>query len=116
MNICIIGGGWVGCHLANKLKNKHNIIIYEKNDKLFNESSSNNQNRLHLGFHYARNHETRELCRNTYDRFLDDYGFMVSKLDKNCYCIPQKKSIIDYQTYKKIFNDLTFFLCIFFLC
>lgn len=49
MKIAIIGAGWIGCHLAHKLKNNHKITIYDKED-IFSGSSSNNQNRLHLGF------------------------------------------------------------------
>jgi hypothetical protein len=104
MNIAIIGGGWVGCHLAVKLKNTHKITIYEKNKTLFEETSYNNQNRLHLGFHYSRNFKTRKLCLNTFDRFLKDYSFLTKELPKNLYCIPENESIIDYDTFKEIFN------------
>ena len=38
MKIAIIGGGWVGCHLAYKLKEKHDVILYEKNEFLFEET------------------------------------------------------------------------------
>ena len=104
MNIAIIGGGWVGCHLAVKLKNTHKITIYEKNKTLFEETSYNNQNRLHLGFHYSRNSKTRNLCLNTFDRFLKDYSFLTKELSKNLYCIPENESIIDYDTFKEIFK------------
>lgn len=104
MNIAIIGGGWVGCHLAFKLKNTHKITLYEKNKNLFEETSYNNQNRLHLGFHYSRNSKTRNLCLNTFDRFLKDYSFLTKELSKNLYCVPENESIIDYDTFKEIFN------------
>jgi L-2-hydroxyglutarate oxidase LhgO len=87
MKIAIIGGGWIGCHLANKLGDVHDITIYEKNSTLFTETSYKNQNRLHLGYHYARSFETRELCLSTFDRFIDDYGFATEKVDKNLYCV-----------------------------
>ena len=105
MNIAIIGGGWVGCHLAHKLKNEHKITIFEQNDFLFEETSLKNQNRLHLGYHYARNHKTRLLCLNTFDRFLMDYEFITKKIPNNIYCVPKKDSIIDFETYKQIFKD-----------
>lgn len=105
MKIAIIGGGWVGCHLATKLKDKHEITIFEKNDFLFNETSFKNQNRLHYGFHYARNNRTRELCKNTFELFINDYGFLVNDVKKNLYCVPKNKSLIDFETYKIIFND-----------
>jgi hypothetical protein len=108
MKIAIIGGGWVGCHLAYKLRQKHDVKIFEKNSKLFTETSYKNQNRLHLGYHYARSYETRELCRTTFDRFLNDYEFATKKIDKNFYCVSKNNSLIDYKTYIKIFEDFNY--------
>lgn len=104
MKIAIIGGGWIGCHLANKLRHVHEVALFEKNTSLFTQTSYNNQNRLHLGYHYARNHPTRTLCVDTFSRFLEDYGFLTTSIDLNLYCIPLQESLIDYQTYKQIFN------------
>jgi len=105
MKICIIGGGWVGCHLAIKFRNDHDVSIYEKNVKLFEETSFNNQNRLHLGYHYARSYRTRKLCYDTFQKFLNEYGFLTKSIINNWYCVDNKKSIIDYRTYLQIFND-----------
>jgi hypothetical protein len=104
MNIAIIGGGWVGCHLAYKFMDKHQITLYEKNENLFNETSYNNQNRLHLGFHYSRNSKTRNLCKNTFSRFIDDYEILTKEVPNNLYCIPKNDSNIDYETFKQIFE------------
>ena len=108
MDIAIIGGGWVGCHLAYRLKDKHNVTIFEKNSKLFQETSYNNQNRLHVGYHYARNQKTRKLCEDTFDRFISDYGFFVKDVPRNYYCVPYSESTIDFGTFKKIYHDYTF--------
>jgi hypothetical protein len=104
MKIAIIGGGWVGCHLATKLFREHDVSIFEKNQHLFLETSFNNQNRLHLGYHYARSFKTRELCKNTFNRFLVEYSFLVKDVPNNWYCIENTKSIIDYGTYLQIFK------------
>jgi hypothetical protein len=104
MKIAIIGGGWVGCHLAAKLFREHDVSLYEKNQNLFQETSYNNQNRLHLGYHYARSFKTRELCKNTFDRFLSEYSFLVKDVPNNWYCIESSKSIVDYGTYLQIFK------------
>jgi len=109
MNIAIIGGGWVGCHLAYKLKENHNISLFEKNKCIFSETSYNNQNRLHLGFHYARNYKTRQLCLETFDKFLNDYGHLTQRVDKNLYCVPTHSSILDFQTYLDIFKEFEFY-------
>lgn len=105
MKICIIGGGWVGCHLAHKLMDNHQITLYEKNNELFNETSYRNQNRLHHGFHYARNFKTRNLCKETFPLFMNDYGFLTKEVKNNLYCVPIDKSNIDYKTYLDIFRD-----------
>lgn len=104
LKIAIIGGGWVGCHLANKLRTQHQVTLFEKNDRLVAETSYNNQNRLHLGYHYARNYLTRNLCATTFDRFLVDYEFLTKEVSTNLYCIPIKNSILDLTTYKQIFQ------------
>jgi hypothetical protein len=105
MKIAIIGGGWVGCHLAYKLKDIHDITLFEKNNLLFKETSYNNQNRLHLGFHYSRNYKTRQMCKDTFSKFMDDYGFLTKDVPNNFYCVPNTKSFIDYITYLEIFRD-----------
>lgn len=105
MKIAIIGGGWVGCHLAFKLKNKHNIVLFDKNNELFSETSYKNQNRLHFGFHYARNNRTRLMCKETFNMFINDYRFLTNNIEDNLYCIPNKESIIDYDTYLQIFKE-----------
>jgi putative NADH-flavin reductase len=110
MKIAIIGGGWVGCHLANKFRHEHSVTLFEKNNELFKETSFKNQNRLHLGYHYARNGKTRNMCKNTFERFMFDYGFMSNEIPKNYYCVVKNKSIVDFETYKLIFgidNDNT---------
>lgn len=106
MKIAIIGGGWVGCHLAYKLMNNHDITIFEKNDYLFSETSFKNQNRLHLGYHYPRSFETREMCKNTFNLFIEDYDFLTEEIKKNIYSIALNKSITDFKTFLKIFDDM----------
>lgn len=108
MRIAIIGGGWIGCHLGYTLRNLHNVTIFEENESLFGETSYKNQNRLHYGYHYPRSYKTREMCKNTYNQFISDYGFILSDVPKNLYCIPKEKSIVDFNTYKHIFNDYGF--------
>jgi hypothetical protein len=104
VKISIIGGGWVGCHLALKLMTDHDVTLYEKNEKLFSETSYKNQNRLHMGYHYSRNFDTRQMCKNTFLKFISDYGFLTKKIEKNIYCIPKNESLVDFKTYLKIFD------------
>lgn len=107
MKIAIVGAGWVGCHLSNKLKNKHEIHLYDEKG-IFAGTSFKNQNRLHLGYHYARNFNTRKLCLDTYARFLSDYKKVASDVKKNVYSIPCRESLLDFKTYLSIFNKKQF--------
>ena len=101
--ICIIGCGWYGCHIARILKDKYDIIMIEKENDIFNNSSYYNQNRLHSGFHYCRNYSTRHLCKNNYERFKSTYNEMIDIIDNNFYLI-SNESIIDYNTYINIYK------------
>ena len=105
MHISIVGGGWVGCHLASVLMQENSVTLYEKNDRLFTETSYNNQNRLHLGYHYARSFNTRELCSSTHSRFMQQYGDFTAEVPNNYYCIPADSNI-DFKTYLQIFDLL----------
>lgn len=107
MKIAIIGAGWIGCHLANKFKKNHNVHIFDSHG-IFSGSSFKNQNRLHLGFHYARNHSTRVLCLDTFEKFFKDYKHVTSNIENNIYSIPIRESLIDFQTYLSIFKSKKF--------
>lgn len=102
LNVAIIGSGWLGCHTALKLKDNHNVSLYDSHG-IFTKSSLYNQNRLHKGFHYSRNYLTRTLCQSTFENFIQDYDHLVDIVENNYYIVPQNKSIIDYQTFKNIF-------------
>lgn len=102
MEIAVVGAGWFGCHLALTLEEKHNVTIFEKEDKIFTGASGHNQNRLHLGFHYPRSYETRVHAKEGYQEFVKVYGDLCQTIDDNIYAIANKVSLVDYQTYLQI--------------
>jgi hypothetical protein len=107
-NIIIIGGGWYGCHIALFLKQYgYNVTIIEKNSEIFDNSSFYNQNRLHLGYHYPRDYNTRSLCQNNFDKFVEKYNCVIDNIENNYYLIADS-SIIDYETYKSIYTHEKF--------
>ena len=103
-DIVIIGGGWYGCHIARVLQDRYNVVLIEKQADIFDNSSYYNQNRLHLGYHYCRDHATRSMCKDNFDRFLFQYPKCVDGIDRNYYLI-SKNSILDYQTYLSIYRS-----------
>jgi len=109
--VAIIGSGWYGCHLALSLAKRGLIVdLYDKDDKIFNGASRFNQNRLHEGYHYPRDYETRRQSKVGFDYFLKTYPALVEKIEENIYAVARKNSLIDFETYKTIMlsNNLSF--------
>lgn len=103
--LAIIGGGWVGCHLAMAFRDEMEVVLYEKNHTLISEASFINQNRLHYGYHYARNAATRRLCSTTFVRFIEDYGDLVHDVENNYYAVSEDESLLDAETISIIFGN-----------
>jgi hypothetical protein len=103
MKIAIVGAGWYGCHLANLLRQIGlDVTIFERNSSVFTGASGKNQNRLHLGFHYARDYTTRMQSRDGFSRFIERYPTLSTPISTNLYAIPKGDSLIDFRTYKSI--------------
>lgn len=105
MKVAIIGAGWTGCHLTLKLRDEHDVTIFDPSP--FEGASLLNQNRLHMGYHYARNHATRELCQSTFEAFMGDYGFLTKPVENNLYAVPMEESLMDARTIEAIFPPLS---------
>jgi hypothetical protein len=103
MKFAVIGAGFYGLHVATRLRALGlETKIFEKSDSILGFASGNNQFRLHLGFHYARNFRTRQQSRDGYYRFLERYGKLTEVVTENYYLVPEGKSLIDFPTYKLI--------------
>ena len=106
--IAVIGGGFYGCYLAYKLleEKKFNLIIdiFEKNRDLLQEAGSNNQWRLHLGYHYPRSKKTIEQCVIGAKKFTNDFKKYISYPKYNLYII-HKKSKTSFDQFVKIFKN-----------
>lgn len=114
LSIGIIGMGLYGCTALEtiwemKLKDKVEIHLIEKNNEIFSEASIKNQNRLHMGYHYPRCKQTRDMCFTTFQLFLNKFKELeldspiFIPIDYNLYLV-SNKSIIDAETYKDIYK------------
>ncbi|MEZ9768953.1 FAD-dependent oxidoreductase [Vibrio breoganii] len=103
MRICIVGAGWYGCHLGLSLLQKgYEIQIFEKRGSTISGASRYNQNRLHQGFHYPRDFETRKQSLSGFSWFVEHYGNLVRTIDNNLYAVANKSSYLDYETFKQV--------------
>ena len=105
--IAIVGGGFYGCYIAKKLKDKFKsnieVHIFEKNKKLITEAGSNNQYKLHLGYHYPRSLYTIKQTINGSKKFKKEFGKFIFYPKKNIYLI-HKNSHVDAKKFFKIFK------------
>lgn len=103
MKIAIVGAGWYGCHLATFLRQiGFDVRVFDRANTVFTGASGKNQNRLHLGFHYARDYTTRFQSRDGFSRFVERYPALSSPITSNLYAVPKGDSLIDFRTYKAI--------------
>jgi len=107
MKIAIIGGGFYGLHIAYKIlqKNKKIFIdIFEKEKSIFAGAFTNNQHRLHLGYHYPRSERTIIQSIMNYSKFMDEYSRFIKIPKYNIYSI-HEKSIVGIKEYSNIFKN-----------
>lgn len=101
MRVAIIGAGFYGCSIALELTNNYpdiQIDLYEKGKDIFQGAASNNQHRIHKGFHYPRSNETIEQILNNYQSFKDKYSDLIKPVKDNYYLI-EKTSNVNLEDY-----------------
>lgn len=105
MNVLVVGAGWFGCEIAQILDERDDVHfdMIDRTDSFFSGSSSANQNRLHIGYHYCRSFETREECRKGYDIFMEKYPMFTEEVKS--YYMVANKSVLDFKTYISIFEN-----------
>lgn len=104
--VAVVGGGWYGCHIALTLRERgFDVTLFEKEQRLFQGASGNNQFRLHAGFHYPRSYLTREQIQNGLKEFNSRLPQFVRKLDTCVYAISSVASLLDFGTFLNIFKS-----------
>ncbi len=97
----IIGGGIFGCLSAIELsKLGKKVILLEQKNSLMKGASSNNTNRLHLGYHYPRDLNTALQCKEGFKMFLEEYSNCILKDISNFYCISNQGSKVSASKYE----------------
>jgi sugar phosphate isomerase/epimerase/nucleoside-diphosphate-sugar epimerase len=107
LKIGIIGAGWFGCHLALVLsRNHHTVKVFEADSTIFSGSSSNNQFRLHQGFHYPRSYKTRRNMPMHFYRFEKEYAEALESIPRNFYAVANDVSLVDFGTYTAVMSAM----------
>jgi hypothetical protein len=101
-DVIVIGGGIFGCLTAIELSKKGlRVQLHEKNDQIMIGASLNNQNRLHLGYHYPRDLETASQCQKGFEAFKTRFSECILEKFCNAYFISSTDSNVKFTDYKK---------------
>lgn len=108
MKIAVVGAGWYGCSIALELSKdfpESSIDLYDKAKDIFQGAASNNQNRIHKGFHYPKSNETIKEITDNYPKFMDKYSHLVKDVKENYYLI-EKGSHVSLEEYIRTYEEL----------
>lgn len=91
--IAVVGCGIFGATIALKLqKEGHDVTVFERLPRPLSGASFNNQNRLHLGFHYPRDAETARQCIRGFEAFKAAFPDCIVEGFPNAYFIAAEGS------------------------
>jgi hypothetical protein len=98
--VAIVGCGIFGAVTALRLSELGmDVNVFESNDRALSGASYNNQNRLHLGFHYPRDKETAKQCIRGFDNFRKEFSESILADFQNMYFIASEKSLVSPDEY-----------------
>ncbi len=100
--IGVIGGGIFGVMNALYLdKAGFNVILIERLNDILMGASKNNQNRLHLGYHYPRSPSTAQQCISGFEKFIEEFPNCTDDSFLNAYFIAREGSHTSVEDYFK---------------
>lgn len=100
VNVVVIGCGIFGAEIAVKARQCGlSVAVYEAGADILAGASKNNQNRLHLGFHYPRDLETGRQSIRGFNAFKDKYSPSIEAGFQNAYFIAAAGSHTSPQAY-----------------
>lgn len=107
INIAVIGGGIFGAEVAlSAVALGLSVRIFEAKHDLLMGASNNNQNRLHLGFHYPRDLETGRQSIRGFNAFCERYSDCIQGEFPNAYFIASEGSLTDSHSYLEFCDKL----------
>ncbi|MET7637211.1 FAD-dependent oxidoreductase [Streptomyces sp. NPDC005438] len=98
--VAVVGCGVFGAVTALRLAEEgHRVTVFERARRPLSQASFNNQNRLHLGFHYPRDRTTAEQCVRGYQRFREEFAPCVVTDFPNGYFVAEEGSAVTPRQY-----------------
>jgi len=103
-SVVIVGGGFYGVAIALYLVRRRGlkkITLLESEEKLLSRASSNNQARVHSGYHYPRSFTTANRSRVNMPRFLKDWPQVVKRDFTKLYAIARNQSKVTANQFER---------------
>ena len=99
-DVVVIGAGIFGSEVALSATSLNlKVKVFEAKDAIMSGASKNNQNRLHLGFHYPRDLETGLQSIRGFYAFKEKYTNCISEKFENAYFIASQGSLTSPKEY-----------------
>lgn len=104
--VAVVGCGVFGAVAALRLTEEgYQVSVFERNRQPLAQASFNNQNRLHLGFHYPRDRATAEQCIRGYERFWKEFSECIVTGFPNGYFVAEEDSSVTPQEYLDFLDE-----------
>lgn len=105
-DILVIGGGIFGIYTALYFSEKgYKVTILEKDTELMSKGTSNNQLRIHNGYHYPRSLYTSLNSNKYFKRFSTEFHHCINDQFQSIYCVSKKLSLCDSQQFENFCNS-----------
>jgi glycine/D-amino acid oxidase-like deaminating enzyme len=89
----VVGGGFFGCSLALMLAQRGaRVLVLEREPDLLLRASTNNQARVHQGYHYPRSILTGLRSRVNYPRFVAEFKDCIDGSWSHFYAVASRQS------------------------
>ncbi len=101
-DVIVIGGGIFGCYAALYLAGKGaQVVLLEKEARLFQKASLVNQARLHGGYHYPRSVATALMSDAHKERFTEEHRRFIHTSFEKYYAIDRYGSFTDADQFER---------------
>jgi glycine/D-amino acid oxidase-like deaminating enzyme len=94
----VVGGGFYGSVIATylaKVRGLERVVLLEREEKLLQRASLNNQARVHNGYHYPRSYVTAFRSRINFPQFVADWPSSVYRRFTKLYAIARRGSKVN---------------------
>ena len=105
----IIGAGFYGALISTylkKTKGLKKVLLLESKSSIMTCASSNNQARIHNGYHYPRSYVTANRSHINFSRFVDDWYSSVKKDFLSIYAIAKYNSKVSSVQFKRFCKEV----------